>query len=57
MFRLKIKEVAESKGYKKPRHGWFTNPGSEDDRGSMCHERGKIVLCSEQILAVTGLFP
>jgi hypothetical protein len=40
----------------KPRHGWFTNPGSDADRCPMHHDGGKIFLCSEQIIAVIGLF-
>ena len=40
----------------KPRHGWFTNPGSEDDQCPMYQNGGKIFLRSEQIIVVIGLF-
>ncbi len=40
----------------KPRHGWLTHPGSEDDRCPMHHDGGKIFLFCEQIIVVIGLF-
>ncbi len=41
----------------KPRHGWFTNPGSEDDQCPIHQDGGKIFLSSEQIIVVMELFP
>jgi hypothetical protein len=43
--------------YSKPRHGWFTHPGSEDDQCPIHQDGGKIFLYSEQIIVVMELFP
>ena len=40
----------------KPRHGWFTNSGSDTDRCPLHHDVGKIFLFCEQIIVLIGLF-
>ena len=42
--------------YRKPRHGWFTNPGSDTDRYPLHHDTEKFFLFSEQIIVVVGFF-
>jgi hypothetical protein len=40
----------------KPRHGGFTNPGSDADGCPLHHSGGKIFLFCVQIIVVIGLF-
>ena len=52
-----LRNLGSISGYMKPRHGWFTNPGSDDDQCPIHQDGGEFVLCFEQMLVVMELFP